>query len=194
MSLNIPIANADFARAEAAEIVSNTLSKQLGSPNLTSAAMAQLLVPLYGLTWNRHILGLVTTDRINKLMQRLRNLQLKRSEYDRLSAFSQQAFVASPVFPQEFHEWQTLAERFRIDEPHGRAAVLAAATFLAGRGIVSPRQLADVLPAGVEVLRGAADFAVLIRQLWGVVRATFAPASSSSSSSVWSLQTNRWAA
>ena len=99
MGLNIPNAIADFARADAAKIVSDTLSKQLGGPGLSSSAMAQILIPLYGLTWNRHILGLVTTDRINILMQRLRCLQLQQSEYYLLSAFSQQAYTAAPRSP-----------------------------------------------------------------------------------------------
>ena len=106
-------------------------------------------------------------------------------------SFSQQAFVAAPVFPRGFLEWKTLSDRFRLDEPHGWEAVLATAAFLAGSGIVFPQQMADILPDGVEVLCGAADFAVLIRELWGVARTTLAPASSSSS---FCLVTNRWAA
>ena len=181
MILNIPSANADFARAESAEIVLDTISQQLGAPGLSSAAMAQILGPLYGISWNRHIMGLVTTDRIDKLMRRLRNPKLKQLEYYRLSALSQQAYAAATAFPQELREWKALADRSRLDEPHGREAVLAAVTFLLGRGTPSPKQLTEVHPDGLEVLCWAADFAVIIGALWGVARATFAPSASSSS-------------
>ena len=82
---------------------------------------------------------------------------------------------------RELREWETLSERFRLDEPRGRGAVLASVAFLVGRGIPSPKQMADISPSGLEALCGAADFSAIIRSLWGVGRATFAPSSSSSS-------------
>ena len=152
-----------------------------GRPGPVTCGFPQLLIPIYGITWNRRISGMVTTDRINKLMRLMRNLGLKQSGYDRLSDFPQRAYATSPVFPPELLEWQILAGRFRLDEPHEWASVLASVTFLAGRGFSSPKQLADIAPAGLETLCGASDFAAITRQLWGVARATFAPATSSSS-------------
>ena len=99
MDMNIPQIDEDFYRAKAAEVVLDTLSRHLGAPALSHAAISQPLIPIYGITWNRRILGIVTTDRINKLTKRLRNLGLKQSEYDAMSSFPQRAYVAAPVFP-----------------------------------------------------------------------------------------------
>ena len=98
MGLNIYNANTDCARVEAAMIVSDTLPKQRGDPGLSPAAIAQLLVPPYGVAWIRHVLSIVTTVRIDKLMRRMRNLHLIQSDYERLSAFSQRPIRLPPRF------------------------------------------------------------------------------------------------
>ena len=126
-------------------------------------------------------LSCVTTNRINQLFHLLRPLKLRESEYDRMTAFSQQTFITAAQLPSEFREWEVLAERFRLDLQHGWPNILAALTFLADRGIPSPQLLALVQSEGVELLCAGAEQPGLIRSFWGITRSTFAPASSSSS-------------
>lgn len=150
-----------------------------GGPLASAPSIAKLPAPLYGTTWNSNILNIITTDRITKLMHRLRNLNLKQSEYGRLPDFFRQAYQADPVFPPDLRAWQVLADRFRLYEPRGWPMVLAEAAFLEGRGISPPIILADVRPAGLGALYGTAEFSALVRAFWGVARTTFSPPASS---------------
>ena len=178
---SIPIDNIDLARAESAVIILDDLTKKLGTIGLCPSAIPKLLIPLYGVTWNRRVLAVVTTKRINQLFQLLRHLQLRKSEYDRLTAFFQQAFITAAHLPSEFREWEVLAERFRLDLQHGWPNILAVLTFLAARGIPSPQLLSTIQSEGVELLCAGTDQPGLLRSFWGITRSTFAPASSSSS-------------
>ena len=92
--------------------------------------------------------------------------------------FPLKAYLSDSVFPPELHVWRGLAERFRLDAPHGWPKVLAAATFMAGRGVTSPLILADIQPAGLEALCSSPESDVLVRALRGIARTTFPPAAS----------------
>ena len=70
----------DKAQGAAALIVIAHIQKQLGTPGLTRAAHSQLLIPIYGLTWNRNVIGIVTTNELNRLFVRLRNSLLPERE------------------------------------------------------------------------------------------------------------------
>ena len=181
MNAAIPTENIDLARAESAIIILDDLTKKLGTIGLSPSAIPQLLIPLYGITWNRRVLAAVTTKRINQLCQLLRHLKLKCSEYERLTAFFKQAFITAAQLPPEFREWEVLAERFRLDLQYGWPNILAVLTFLAARGLPSPQLLAGILPEGLEPLCSGTEQPGLLRSFWGITRTTFAPASSSSS-------------
>lgn len=181
MNISVPIDNIDSARAEAAIVALNDMNKKLGAIGLQASAIPQKLISIYGITWDRRVLMGVKTDTINKLMQRLRNLQLKQSEYDRLTPFFQQAFLTASAFPPDLSDWGVLAEIFRLDLQHGWKKVLAEVACLSSRGVSSPQLLSEVQSAGVEVLRINTETAEIARSLWGIARTTFAPAASSSS-------------
>ena len=180
MNTVIPTENIDLARAASAVIILDDLMKKLNTAGLLPSAIPPLLIPVYGITWNRRVLAAVTTKKINDLCKQLRNLQLKRSEYDRLTAFFKQAFITAAHLPPEFREWEVLAERFRLDLQHGWPNILATLTFLAARGIPSPQLLAQIESAGLEQLCAGSQYPALTRSFWGITRSTFAPAASSS--------------
>lgn len=77
-------------------------------------------------------------------------------------------------------EWKLIADRFRLDAPHGWASILAAATFLLGRGLATPAALAALPAEGLEALCLNVTHDALVRTLWGVARCTFPPPASSS--------------
>ena len=181
MNTTLKSEHQDKATGEAARVVIANLQKQLGTPGLSAGAHTKLLIPVYGLNWNRNVIRFVATNELNNLFVRLRNSALPKVEYDRLTTFFNRAFAASNLFPPELREWQLLAERFRLSAPNGWSDILAAATFLLSRGIPTPASLAVVPPQGLEVLCAEVVHAEIVRTLWGIARCTFAPSSSSTS-------------
>ena len=148
MNSSIPIDNIDSARAESAVVILGDLNKNLGPIGLCPSSIPKLLIPPYGIAWNRRALAAVTTKRINQLFQRHRHLKLKKSEYDRSSAFFQQDFITAAHLPSEFREWEVISERFRLDLQHGRPNILAVLTFLTARAFLRPSSCPRLSPKG----------------------------------------------
>lgn len=88
----------DKAQGAAALAIIANLHKQLGAPGLSAADHSRLLVPVYGITWNRNVIRTVTTNELNRLFVWLRNSLLPAREYERLTTFFYRSFSASNQF------------------------------------------------------------------------------------------------
>ena len=94
----LPRHNVDSAASEAAALVWGHLARQVADPNATAAKLARALAPVYGVTWNRAAITSTAvggTNEINRILCLLRNSNLVRSEYDRLTAFMLEAYSFS---------------------------------------------------------------------------------------------------
>ena len=77
-SIAIPAEDADSASAAAAKIILDDAARRVSTPNASAARLATALTPIYGAVWARVVLAAVTTDPINKLLQRLRQSSLPK--------------------------------------------------------------------------------------------------------------------
>ena len=155
------------------------LQRNLGTPRLTASDHAKLLTPVYGLTWNRNVITTATANEIARLFVRIRNSHPS----ERIRAVNDifnRASEASNQLPSDLWEWKMLAGRLRLESTHGWPSLLAAASFLKGRGLANPAALAALPAEGLEFLGQTEGRAVIIRALWGIARCTFVPSDSSS--------------
>ena len=164
----------ELAHTAAATLVVDHLSKVLGAPSLPKSAIAQAVIPFYGVNWNRKIITSITTNRTNYEMGRRRRSVLPLKEYERLVDFLLQAYLAHGLFPPGMEEWKLLADRFRLATSHEWEEIAALMPFSQARGISTPLQVSDIPPDGLDALFGACPSPLLIRSFWRIARATFA--------------------
>ena len=172
MSSIPPVENLDTAAAAAAKVVLEKLNRQLAQRDISARDLSQAVVPLFGSTWNRNVINLVVKDSINKLFARLRNSPLPRADYDRLSAFFKKAYATACSLPPDMVEWRVLAERFRLEMSLGWTAILSAVTSLAGRGVQTPMDLAQVPMSAVFALCEGSLHPQAIAALWSIARSS----------------------
>lgn len=176
----MPPENMEVAQTAAATLVVDHLSKVLGSPSFPPSAIAGALTPFYGVTWNRKVLTSITTNRMNYELGRLRRSSCPAGEYDRLTAFLLQAYLAHGLFPPGAEEWQMLAGRFRLNSSREWGEIASCVPFLGERGVSTPVQLSNLPAEALENLRQGSPAPLIIRSLWSIARTTFCRAASSS--------------
>ena len=92
MNTALPPENADISTAAAAAVILGSVSRQIGTPEMTASATSAAIRPVYGVVRNRTVIDKITTDRINKVLARLRNSALPPTEYHRLTAMLLEAY------------------------------------------------------------------------------------------------------
>ena len=102
VATTVPLSNVDPAVAQAAALAWGHLARQVAGPEASAAKLAQAIVPVYGISWNRNVITSQVvggTNEINRVLCLLRNSNLVRSEYVRLAAFMKRAYSRSSLPP-----------------------------------------------------------------------------------------------
>ena len=111
VATTVPLSNVDPAVAQAAALAWGHLARQVAGPEASAAKLAQAIVPVYGISWNRNVITSQVvggTNEINRVLCLLRNSNLARSEYARLAAFMKRAYSHSSLFPLKWANGMTL--------------------------------------------------------------------------------------
>lgn len=101
---SFPMRNIDTATADASELVWDLLARHVWIPRISATKRERALGPGYGVAWNKALLTTIGKDRANNARARLRNPTLRRSEYDWVVDFLEEAFADSPLFPPDMME------------------------------------------------------------------------------------------
>ena len=177
----VPLSNVDSAVAQAAALAWGHLARQVADPEASAAKLAQAIVPVYGISWNRNVItsqAVGGTNEINRVLCLLRNSNLARSEYVRLAAFMKRAYSHSSLFPPEMGEWHDVAQRYRLEMHFPWGQLLATSTQLVAAGFPLPSNLAEVHVSELHSMATASPFPVVLRALWSSARMAYAPLSS----------------
>ena len=162
--------------AAAADLVWSRLARTIGHRAHTPAEMRVAMLAVYGIRRNRAVMRALTTNRINRDFDRLRNSDdFPLREYERLTTFLKDAYAASSSFPVELLEWRTSAGKIRLDISDRREAVLATATFLYAQGAPAPFHLGSLSPSAFYPISEISPNAVLLRSIWTDARAKSSP-------------------
>ena len=172
----VSLENEDTALEAAADLARPHLSRTIGHRSHTPAEMRVAALAVYGIRWNRAVMCALTTNRISRDLDRLRNSDdFPLMGYERLTTFLKDAYSASSSFPVDHLEWRTLAGQIRLDISAGWEAVLATATFLYAQGAPAPFHLGSLSPSAFYPISEISPNAVLLRSIWTDARAKSSP-------------------
>ena len=136
------------ATIAAADLVLKNVERVVAPTTIPLKAIRSDLVPLFGIQWNRQVIGGLTANRFDDLLKNLRNRGLDSTTYNKLTALRQDAFTVSTDQPAEWLLWVPLIQRFRLQERCSWPSMYGTLPLLRQKSYSAPGNLA-ILPASV---------------------------------------------
>ena len=168
------IGKSNTATISAADLLLSRAERMIISSDSSLKTMRAALIPLFGIQRNKQIICAIATNRLNSLLQMLRNRSLGQSTYDKLSSLWQDAFHISTARPPEWLLWIPLIRRFRLNDRFSWTTLYETLPFLHLKGYSSPGNL-DILTSSVfESTFAGTNRLSELRALRGAARAVFA--------------------
>ena len=109
---NLPGYKIDVAVTEAASLVMGSVNRAVSCSKASSKSITRALVPSFGISWGRSVIGGVGRCPINTLLAKLRNSPLPRAHYGNVGGLLKDSFVSSDPFLPEWVEWRHLPGAF----------------------------------------------------------------------------------
>ena len=107
--------NRDIVTAEAAALALAPLMRALKDHSAAHLTLATTIRPLFGIRRSRAAIRKVGSNRLCKILLALRNSNLSKTDYDRLSTLWETALSWDDTFPPAWDRWRPLIERWDLD-------------------------------------------------------------------------------
>ena len=167
------VEKSNIATISAADLLLARAERLIKSPDSSLRNLRAAILPLFGIQWNKQIICAITTNRLNSLLQMLRNRNLDSGTYDKLANFWQDAFHISTAHPPEWLAWLPLIQRFRLNDRFSWTTLYDTLPFLNMKGYLSPEDLAVLTSSVFESIFAGTKCLKELRALWGAARAVF---------------------
>ena len=136
--------NREIATAEAAALALAPLMQVLKGHSAPHLKIATALRPLFGIRWSRPVIKKVGSGHLCKILSALRNSNLSKLDYDRLSTLWTTALSWDDSFPPAWDCWRSLIERWDLDTKYQLSDFVPAIHSFVLRTWVSPFILSSV--------------------------------------------------
>ena len=155
------------ATTAAAKILVSNIEKALRNREATEGEIGAAVIPIYGIIWTRETLCALGPNRHNHIFLNIRHSQPSSTNYEGVKKLWADPHLApTDAFPQAWSDWQLLISNRNIFSKESTSAWIFTARDIAGNGINSTEELAELSRPQMHELKIAHELKPITSAIW----------------------------